>query len=241
MLSLMLGDAVKRRWHFDLASHPETHGWVLNLYRAGERYPETVSDYFPVEWAPWPELAADMRLHRGDEHRHVTLYSRALAALGQPVVELSGQDVFNRVIRDHTPASWATPPESETDGKDERRRRLAHFLMHAHHLEKRVQRSLEYHLEACARLGRPEVLCAVEKVHSDEERHVRYTQAACRELLCNTEYDNVLQMHARAEQAADRAFSARQVRAFLQRFGGCVKWSHRVLYAGCALLLDARS
>lgn len=227
----MLAEAVKRRWHLDLASHPETHGWVLNLYRAGERYPETVSDYFPVEWAPWPQLAADMRLHQGDERRHVTLYSKAIASLGQPVVELSGHDIFNQVIRDHTPAQ----------GKDdEKRLRLAHFLMHAHHLEKRIERSLVYHLEACARLGRTEVLSAVEKVHSDEERHMRYTVSACRELLRTTEYDEILQTHERAEAAADRAFSARQVKAFLSRFGGCVKWSHRVLYAGCALLMEAR-
>jgi hypothetical protein len=228
----MLAEAVKLRWHLDLASHPETHGWVLNLYRAGERYPETVSDYFPVAWAPWPELGAEMRRHQGDERRHVSLYTRALATLGQPVVELDGHDVFNQVIRDHTPASWG-------DGSDETRLRLAHFLMHAHHLEKRVQRSLEYHLEACARLGRHSVLSAVEKVHSDEERHVSYTLSACRELLRNTEYDKILQIHQGAEAAADRAFSARQVRSFLERFGRCVKWSHRILYAGCALLMEA--
>ena len=227
---------VKLGWHLDLASRPETHAWVLNLYRAGERYPETVSDYFPHAHAPWPQLAEDMRLHQGDERRHVTLYGKAIAALGQKVVELDGLDVFNEVIRRHTPAGFAV---DETASADQRRLRLAHFLMHAHHLERRVQRSLEYHLEACARLGRSEVAGAVEKVHSDEERHVRYTRAACRELLCTTEYDNVLQLHARAEAAADRAFSARQVRTFLRTFGGCVKWSHRVLYAGCALLMEA--
>jgi hypothetical protein len=229
-------NSVKLRWHLDLASHPETHAWVLNLYRAGERYPDTVCDYFPHAHAPWPQLAEDMRLHQGDERRHVVLYGKAIAALGQQVLELDGLDVFNEVIRRHTPASFAVEGEAPPE---ERRLRLAHFLMHAHHLERRVQRSLEYHLEACARLRRDEVIGAVEKVHSDEERHVRYTLAACRELLRNTEYDNVLQLHERAEAAADRAFSARQVRTFLRDYGRCVKWSHRVLYAGCALLMEA--
>lgn len=230
----MIVDRIKLQWHLDLASTPETHAWVLNLYRAGERYPDTVSDYFPHRWAP-PWLAEDMRLHQGDERRHVTLYSRAIHSLGQEVVELDGHDVFNQVIRDHTPEGFS----ADEANAEEKRLRLAHFLMHAHHLEKRVQRSLEYHLEACARLDRKEALFAVEKVHSDEARHVRYTLAAARELLCNTEYDKILHCHREAEAAADRAFSARQVRAFLRRFS--VKWSHRLIYAGCALLMDARN
>ncbi len=227
---------VKLRWHLDLASQPSTHAWVLNLYRAGERYPETVSDYFPHAHAPWPQLAEDMRLHQRDERRHVTLYGRALGALGQPVVEMDGLDVFNEVIRRHTPASFAVEDAANADHK---RLRLAHFLAHAHHLERRIERSLEYHLEACARLHKHEVTSAVEKVHSDEARHVSYTREACAELLCNTEYDNVMQLHARAEAAADRAFSARQVRTFLREHAGSVKWSHRLLYAGCALLMEA--
>jgi hypothetical protein len=230
----LIVDRIKLRWHLDLASTPETHAWVLNLYRAGERYPDTVSDYFPHRWAPsW--LAGDMKLHQGDERRHVTLYSKAIQSLGHEVVELDGHDVFNQVIRDHTPEHFSADDGANVE---EKRLRLAHFLMHAHHLEKRVHRSLEYHLEACARLDRAEVLAAVEKVHSDEARHVRYTLAAARELLCNTEYYKILQCHQRAEEAADRAFSARQVQTFLRRFS--VRWSHRLLYTGCALLMEAR-
>ena len=32
----MLVRAVKRAWHRDLVSGPQTHAWVLSLYRAGE-------------------------------------------------------------------------------------------------------------------------------------------------------------------------------------------------------------
>ena len=53
----ILVDWAKNRWHEDLVSDPVVHGWALNLYRAGERYPQTVADYFPAESAPSPQLA----------------------------------------------------------------------------------------------------------------------------------------------------------------------------------------
>ena len=39
-------NAMKSRLHRDVVANPKAHGWVLNLYLSGERYPETVCDYF---------------------------------------------------------------------------------------------------------------------------------------------------------------------------------------------------
>ena len=44
LLEKLTVDAVKEQWHRDIATHPQIHGWVLNPYRAGERYPQTVND-----------------------------------------------------------------------------------------------------------------------------------------------------------------------------------------------------
>src|SRR5688572_21693749 len=99
-------DWAKGRWHRDLVADPVVHGWALNLYRAGERYPQTVADYFPVESAPHPALAESLRVHRRDEERHTAMYAHAIRALGQPVVDLDGDDVFNVVIRSRTAASF---------------------------------------------------------------------------------------------------------------------------------------
>ena len=82
-MTFALVHRVKRAWHRQLASQPETHAWVLNLYRAGERHPQTVLDYFPLEFAPSPELAEKLRRHRADEQRHTSMYARAIAELGQ--------------------------------------------------------------------------------------------------------------------------------------------------------------
>ena len=50
-------DSVKGRFHRELVANPLTHGWVLNLYRSGERYPQRVCDYFQSDFAPTQELA----------------------------------------------------------------------------------------------------------------------------------------------------------------------------------------
>src|SRR4029079_3277475 len=108
-------DWAKERWHRDLVSDPVVHGWALNLYRAGERYPQTVADYFPVESPPEPALAESLRVHRRDEERHTAMYAHAIHALGQPVVDLDGADVFNVVIRSNTKASFTIAVTDDPD------------------------------------------------------------------------------------------------------------------------------
>jgi hypothetical protein len=232
-----LVDALKLRWHLDLASHPATHAWVLNLYRAGEKHPETVDDYFPWRHAldRWPELAQQLKRHAGDERKHVALYSRAIETIGEEVVELEGLDVFNRAIRAHTPISWAI---REDDSPERKRLQISNFLAHAHHLEKRIARSLDYHLEACARLGKHDVAEQVHRVHADEGRHVSYSWEALREITTFAERERIIALHAEAEAKADRSFSARQVKVFLHTLAPHVPISHRLLWSACAFVME---
>src|SRR5262249_40867646 len=142
--SLMLSRlerAAKMRLHAQLASDPRAHAWTLSLYRAGERHPEMVSDYFPCEHAKerWPELRAAMKRHAGDERGHAALYARAIEKLGERVLDIDDGDVFNVVIRRHTRADWKI---EDADDADVVRLKLAHFLAHAHFLETRITRSL---------------------------------------------------------------------------------------------------
>ncbi len=223
-------DWTKNLWHHDLVADPVVHGWVLNLYRAGERYPQTIADYFPAEHAPDAQLAADLRRHRHDEERHAAMYTCAIRALGQPVVELDGGDVFNVVIRSFTEQNFTI---AESDDRETKRRKLANFLAHAHFLEKRIARSLLYHRDACERAGAAVPERVVTAVLRDEDRHVSYTADAARALLTREEADHVFEHHRRAEAKANLAFSQRQVRAYVRRFG------HRpVFYRFCAFLME---
>jgi hypothetical protein len=226
---------VKRAWHRELASRPETHAWVLSLYRAGERHPQTVLDYFPTEHAPSADLAEKMRRHRADETAHTRLYERAIAELGEPVEEHVGLDVFNNAIRASTPVSFAIDGHMS---ESERARCLAHFLAHAFFLEQRIARSLEYHLEACQSLGRSSVLRVVERVHTDELRHTSYTREAVLQLLGDRAGQEVLALHRAAEARANRGFSARQVRRFLDRFPDVGRKRQRLMYAAAALIME---
>lgn len=235
MTSFGLVHRVKSAWHRELASRPETHAWILNLYRAGERHPQTVLDYFPLEHAPCPALAEKMRRHREDEVRHTRMYESAIRGLGQAVEEHTGLDVFNNAIRASTPASFAIDADTPLC---ERTRRLAHFLAHAYFLETRVARSLEYHLEACALNGAPQVNAVVAKVHADELRHTSYTLDAVRELVGASEARSILALHQHAEARANRAFSARQVHYFMRRFPAVGRRRERLLYAAGALLMQ---
>ena len=233
---MRLVDGVKRRWHDDLVAHPDTHAWVLSLYRAGELHPQTVRDYFPAWAADDPALRASIEQHEKDEAKHVRMYDGALAKLGLPRTEFEGMDVFNVVIRAETGVSFSM------DGldADARRERLAHFLANAHFLEKRVVRSVEYHLEACVRAGRTDVARVVELVGADEERHVAYTLAAVRDLLGSpARVAEVLELHRRGEERANLRFSARQVRAFLARFSDHVGVRHSLLYRASASMMEA--
>ncbi len=229
--------AGKVRLHAQLAADPRAHAWALSLTRAGERHPETVDDYFPVERARerWPELAASMKRHAGDERGHAALYARAIERSGQPVSDIEPEDVFNVVIRAHTRAGWRI---EASDGPDDVRLKLAHFLAHAHQLEKRVTRSLRYHAEGCRRAGREEIVEVVERVLADEERHVGYTGQALVELTRTGEREHILALHADGEAAADRAFSARQLRTFLARWGPALPRTDRIFYAASAFLME---
>jgi hypothetical protein len=226
--------ALKRMWHRDLASDPVTHAWVLNLYRAGERHPQTVKDYFPHAHAPYAELAAKMQKHERDEERHTKMYTRAIEGLDQPVVDLDGYDVFNEVIRDKTSASFAI---AETDTADQKREKVAHFLAHAHFLEKRIARSLEYHVEACRVMHRDRVATVVESVLADELEHVAYTLEAARDLLTRERAEEVIDLHRRGEAKANYAFSRHQVKRGLSRFANKLARSHKGAYALAGVIM----
>src|SRR3954464_14644073 len=99
-------DRLKDRLHRDIARNPRAHGWVLNLYLNGERYPQTVCDYFQSEFAPTPPLAQDPHRHHADEHKHETLFAKAIESMHQPVVHLPPSDIFNEVIKSFTPGSF---------------------------------------------------------------------------------------------------------------------------------------
>lgn len=227
--------SLKQQWHRDLVDDPETHAWVLNLYRLGERYPETVDDYFPSRHAPWPELAALFERHRQDERRHERMYARAIARMGQRVTELDDALVFNHVIRSSTPVTWRV---EERDGPDARRLRVAHFCAHAHHLEKRIARSLAWHLDACERAHADVAAVVVSRVLEDEGRHVAYTKDALDELVDRRTAREVLELHRRAEARANLAFSANAVRACLHAFGDAMAGHRPLLWKLCGLVMQ---
>jgi len=77
-------NSIKGRFHRELVANPVTHGWVLNLYRSGERYPQRVCDYFQSDFAPTKELADQLRQHAADEDKHVNLFGRALKLVVTP-------------------------------------------------------------------------------------------------------------------------------------------------------------
>jgi hypothetical protein len=228
-------DRVKDRFHRDIASDPVTHGWVLNLYLEGERYPQRVCDYFQADFAPGEELAADLRRHARDEDKHVQLFGHGLRLLDQPLIALPLGDVFNEVIRSFTPGTFHIV---EADPPDVRRRKLANFLAHAHHLERRVARSFAYHMEACETAGQPAIARLVTAVHKDESHHVSYTREAVFDLLPRREAAAVFELHRRAEAKANLIFSARQVRAFLSRFQAVTPRHRRWLYRLSAFIME---
>ena len=143
------------------------------------------------------------------------------------------------MIRAHTPVSFTILPE---DDVATRQRRIGHFLVHAHTLEKRVARSLELHIEACERMGKHEVARVAKRVHDDEQRHITQTLSAAEELFTRVELREALEVHALAEAAADRAFSSLQMRRFLrdeqQRTDRRASLSHRLIYRVGVFLME---
>ena len=228
--------SMKGRFHRDLVANPLTHGWVLNLYRSGERYPQRVCDYFQSDFAPTQELAVLLRQHSADEDKHVLLFSQALKTLKQPVIEADLGDVFNEVVRSFTPGTFHI---QESDSPEVRRRKLANFLAHAHHLEKRVAQSFAYHMDACERSGKNTIASLVSRTKTDEDRHVSYTRETVFDLLTRKEAQTVMDLHRRAEAKANLKFSQRQVRKFLAQFGDITPKHRRWLYQICATVMEA--
>jgi hypothetical protein len=230
----MLDFGIKKVLHRDLVSRPETHAWVLNLYRAGERHPELVADYFPIAHAPWPELAKNLERHRSDEQRHTRMYTGAIVRLGEPVREMEGEDVFNEVIRSFTPVSFHVLDDDDDATK---RDKIAQFLAHAHFLEKRIQRSLMLHLDACEWGKRHAVAAVVAKVLEDEDRHVGYTLEGVSALVTRARAKEVLEIHRRAEARANLRFSEIHMRYYLRSCREKVSPGRRFLYSLCASLM----
>jgi len=229
-------DSVKGRFHGDLVADPVMHGWVLNLYRGGERYPQRVCDYFQSEFAPSQTLAAQLRRHAAEEDKHVVLFSQALGSIEQPVVEVELGDVFNEVIRSFTPGTFHIV---ESDSPEARRVKLANFLAHAHHLEKRVARSFAYHIDACERARKDHIAGIVARAKHDEDGHVSYTRAAVFDLLTRREALDVMDTHRRAEARANLVFSQRQVRVFLKCFSSAIPKYRQWLFRLCASIMEA--
>jgi hypothetical protein len=228
-------DGIKARFHADLVSDPEVHGWVLNLYRGGERYPQRVCDYFQSDFAPTEELASAIRRHAADEDKHVRLFGHAIVSIQQTVVEIEMGDIFNEVIRSFTPGTFHIV---ESDSKTAQRTKLANFLAHAHFLEKRVARSFAYHLDACAETERTAVTHVLQVAKRDEDRHVSYTREAVYELVPKRQADEIMARHRQVEAKANLLFSQKQVRVFLTRFCSKVPWQRRMIYRVCAMLME---
>jgi hypothetical protein len=228
-------DGMKSRAHREVVANPIAHGWVLNLYLNGERYPEKVCDYFQSEYAPTQELADNIVRHAADEAKHVRLYTHALQSIGQPVEELTPPFVFNEVVRSFTPNTFHIVP---TDNDDSRREKLANFLAHAHFLEKRVGRSIEYHADACGAQRRDTAGKCVAAVIRDESRHVLYTRESVLELLSRRKAHEILDTHRRAEAKANLEFSLRLLRTCLNRFDNGIRGRRRLLFRVCEFIMN---
>jgi hypothetical protein len=230
----MVIDGVKARLHRDIVADPVLHGLVLNLYLNGEQYPHRVCDYFPFAAVEDPELERVMRAHMADEDKHIALYTRAIEKLGQPVTVQPIEAVFNEVIRRHTPASFAL---EAGESRDHRRLKLAHFFAHLHFLEKRVARSLEYHLDACAHATSDYPQKVIDAVLRDERRHVRYTREVVSQVLPARHANRVLALHAGAERRANLDFSAHELGRLLREQRSRFPRLRGRLYRACATLL----
>ena len=228
-------NAMKSRLHKDVVANPLAHGWVLNLYLSGERYPESVCDYFQSEYAPTQELADSIVRHAADEAKHVRLYTHALQSIDEPVVELTQPFVFNEVVRSFTPGTFHVTAD---DAPEIQREKLANFLAHAHFLEKRVGKSIEYHADACGGGGRNTAAKCVAAVIRDESRHVQYTYEAVCELVTRRKRQEILEIHRRAEAKANLQFSRRLLRTFRHRFSDGIRPHQKLLNKVCQIMMD---
>ena len=228
-------DGIKARLHRDIVADPVLHGLVLNLYLNGEQYPHRVTDYFPLAAVEDPQLLAAMQGHMADEDKHIALYTRAIEKIGQPVLVQPLESVFNSVIRRHTPASFALEAGEDRDAL---RLKLAHFFAHLHFLEKRVARSLEYHVDACAHAASDYPGKVIDAVLRDETRHVRYTRESVTQLLPARAAAQVLSLHSRAESRANLDFSANELGRLVREQAARFPRLRGSAYRACAALLQ---
>lgn len=226
---------IKRRLHRDICRDPVLHGLVLNLYLNGEEYPHRIDDYFPVWAVADAQLLSAMKSHMQDEDKHVALYRKAIQKIGQPIVELPLADVYNEVIRGHTEQSFRI---DESDSSDQRVFKLASFFAHLHFLEKRIARSLEYHLEGCSSSPSAYSEKAVGIVFGDEIHHVQYTREAVFHLLPVEKAKRVLNHHRRAEAKANLDFSSRQLSQLSSKYSDRFPRARRRIYRHASELLE---
>jgi hypothetical protein len=231
---MSLVDSIKRQLHRDIVADPLLHARVLNLYLCGESYPHAVDDYFPIQHVDCPELARRMRTHLREEDKHAALYAKAIHKLGAEVIQLPEWCIFNHVIRSYTQEPW------RVDGGLDRQARLdkvANFFAHAHYLEKRVARSLEYHHDACLQAGCDYPGRVVALVLSDEFNHVRYTREAVYDLVSRRRANDILVAHRNAEWRANLDFSYRQLRRLLVEEPALWPESRQSFYRFCAFVM----
>lgn len=220
---------IKQSFHRMVCADPTLHGIVLNLYLNGEAYPQRVLDYFPYYAANTEELSNKVQQHMQDEDKHVALYNKALIKIRQPIVELPIENCFNHIIRQYMANSFTI--DIQTDNRDQQTLKLAHFLAHAHFLEKRVTHSLEYHLDAClAANSEPYVAKVVQTVLDDELRHVEYTRQSVFELLPEQLAKDILRSHQYSEKIANLDFSSAQVQRMLKDYKDHFSTTEHALY-----------
>lgn len=230
---MKLSHRLKIAYHKDLAKHPLTHAWILNLYRAGEDHHFTVEDYFPYEHALDPTLREQMHKHMQDEARHGNLFLKFLKKNNWDTSNYIDDDVYNNVVRQHTPLGFQI---FENDSSETKRLKLAHFLAHAHFLEKRVAQSLCFHQEACDQLGKTDILETLQEIHKDESHHVNYTREAVYNLLTRQEAKNVFTLHKQAEKKANVDFSQKQIQYLLNQRSSFLSKSNSLILKVFAFL-----
>ena len=115
---------------------------------------------------------------------------------------------------------------------------MANFLAHAHFLEKRVGKSIEYHADACGAGGRHVAAKCVAAVIRDESRHVQYTYEAVCDLVTRRKAQEILDIHRRAETKANLQFSRRLLRTFRHRFDDGIRPHQKLLNKVCQIIMD---
>jgi len=231
----LIASAIKRRLHRDICSDPVLHGLVLNLYLNGEEFPHRTDDYFPVWAVRDKDLLSTMQSHMRDEDKHVAIYRKAISKIGQPIVALPIAEIYNSIICRYTPHSFHI---SQEDSADQRVFKLANFMAHLHFLEKRIARSLEFHLEGCSSSPSDYSEKAVKIVLGDETHHVEYTREAVFHLLPEPSAKTVLDEHRRAEARANLDFSSQQLTMLTSQYADRFPRARRRIYRHASDLLE---